>query len=1022
MTASDAATTPQPTRRVACQSWPADRPRAPRVALAGPPDVSTLVRVERKLATALFVDLVGSTSLVSGTDPEVARRRVQQYFDRVQQCIISYGGIVEKFAGDAVMAAFGIPQAHEDDAERAIRAALEIMNSVGELGLEARIGIESGEVVVDEADSTFATGEAVNVAARLQQASAPNAILIGPGAHRLTLGCFEVEDKGPIEARGLFEPVWTWRVTGVTRTEVARQFSAPLVGREAELELLENTYTRALRDRRAHLVTIYGDPGVGKSRLAREFVDGLESATILFGRALPYGEGVTYSALADMVKVAAGIADDDPLDQAIEKLRDCCPDEAVADLMGLATGVLEAVQSQHNQQEIAWAARAWAEKLAEPMPLVLVFEDIHWAEEPLLELIEHLGTWVRNVPLLLLCVARTELLDIRPGWGGGRVRATAIELEPLDAAESETLIEALLADDDLAASTRAALLEKTEGNPLFVEETIRMLAEANGAAVERIPDTLQALIAARIDHLPPGEKSVLQRAAVIGRIFWAGAVEHLGGDEDGELEPLLDDLLLREFVLSEPRSTISDEDAYRFKHVLIREVAYAGLSKTARARHHRRFAEWLGARGREELVEVRAYHLDRATALLAELEGAPPAELAEEAAEALEGAGKRALAREANAAARRLFHRSVELEPTLARRYQAARAAWRMHDFPVVSNEMEGVLLDAREAGDKELEARALTALAYVALQREGDVGRAEQLGQKALEVSEDDESRIDAVAILETAAWWRGRLREAEAYAREELEIARRLGRPDLESDALLDLAGIYVSRREGERAEPVIARALELAEASGSLTAKARAFTESGELHVFRGRHEEALADFGRARDLFAEVGAATQLARSIMRIGRLVARRGEVAEAEKLFRESIGILKPLEDRGTLCEVQRSLAEILLEQRKIDAAEVYARKAVDTTGPQDVSSQASTRKTLALVRAAQGRDDEAEALFRESIGILERSEYTRFLSEPLKAMIQFLQGRERFDEAVAFEERLAELRAAAVPEESVA
>src|SRR5918995_1572724 len=301
------------------------------------PVVSTLVGVERKLATVLFVDLVGSTALVSGTDPEVARRRVQQYFDRVQQCVISHGGIVEKFAGDAVMAAFGIPQAHEDDAERAMRAALAIIDSVTELGLEARIGVESGEVVVDSVESTFATGEAVNVAARLQQAAAPNAILIGPAAHRLTLGCFEVEDEGPVEARGLAEPVWTWRILDVTRTEATRRFAAPLVGRDAELELLENTYTPAVRDRRAHLFTIYGEPGVGKSRLAREFIDGLESATILFGRALPYGEGVTYSALADMVKVAAGIADDDPLDEAIEKLRDCCPDEAVADLMGLAT-------------------------------------------------------------------------------------------------------------------------------------------------------------------------------------------------------------------------------------------------------------------------------------------------------------------------------------------------------------------------------------------------------------------------------------------------------------------------------------------------------------------------------------------------------------------------------------------------------------------------------------------------------------------------------------------------------------
>ncbi len=978
--------------------------------------------VERKLATVLFVDLVGSTALVSGTDPEVARRRVQQYFDRVQHCVVTHGGIVEKFAGDAVMAAFGVPQAHEDDAERATRAALSILESVAELGLEARIGIESGEVVVDAVESTFATGEAVNVAARLQQAAEPGAILMGPSAHRLTLGCFEVDDEGPVEGKGLTAPVWAYRVIAAVRTEATRQFRAPLVGREAELELLQNTYARAVRDRRAHLFTMYGDPGVGKSRLTREFIDSLDSATILFGRALPYGEGVTYSALADMVKVAAGISDDDPLDDAIEKLRDCCPDEAVADLLGLASGVLEAVQDERNQQEIAWAARAWAEELAQPQPLVLVFEDIHWAEEPLLELIEHIGTWVRNVPVLLLCLARPELLDIRPGWGGGRVRATAIELEPLSDADSEALIEALLDDGDLPPGTRSALLEKTEGNPLFVEETIRMLSEANGAAVERIPDTLQALIAARIDHLPQGEKSVLQRAAVVGRTFWSGAVEHLGAPGDGEFEPLIDDLLLREFILNEPRSTISGEDSYRFKHVLIREVAYGGLSKTSRASYHRRFAEWLGERAGDELLEVRAYHLDQAAALHAELDGAPPQELAEEAAEALEKAGRRALAREANATARRLLKRSVELDPTLDRRFKAARAAWRMSDYPIVSAEMEEVLVDARAAGNGDLESRALTALAEVRLRRDADVGRAEELASKALEVADGDESRVDALGVLETIAWWRGRLTESEEYAEEQLEIARRLGRQDLESEALLSLAGIYTARRDSDRAEPIIARAQELAEESGSLTARAKAFMHAGELDAFRGRHEEAIAEFGRARDLFAEVGAATDIARTVMRIGRLVARRGDAEEAEKLFREGIRILKPLEDRGTLCEVQRSLAEALLLQGKTEEAEVYAIRAVETVGPQDVSSLASTRKSLALVRAAQGRDDEAEALLRESLEILERSEYTRFLSEPLKAMIQFLEERGRVDDVVAFEERLGELRAGAVPEETTA
>jgi class 3 adenylate cyclase/tetratricopeptide (TPR) repeat protein len=975
--------------------------------------------VERKLATVLFVDLVGSTALITGTDPEIARRRVQQYFDKVSHCVMTHGGIVEKFAGDAVMAAFGIPQAHEDDAERAVRAALGILESVRELGLEVRIGIESGEVVVDDEteSSTFATGEAVNIAARLQQAAPVNTIMIGQGAHRLTLGRFEVEDEGPVEIRGRAEPVWAWRVICLAGGKLgAGVRQAPLVGRDAELELLENTYSRAVRDSRAHLFTIYGDPGVGKSRLANEFVGGLEGATVLYGRALPYGEGVTYSALSDMVKTAAGIADDDPLDDALEKLRDCCPDEAVADLLALASGVLEAVKGERNQQEIAWAAREWAEKLAEPQPLVLVFEDIHWAEDALLELIEHMSTWVKNVPILLLCLARPELLDLRPGWSGGRVRATAIELEALGRADSEALVEALL-DGDLGSGARQAVLDKSEGNPLFVEETVRMLSEANGGGIERIPDTLQALIAARIDHLPPGEKELLQGAAVMGRIFWKGALAELVL-EGTDIDPLLEDLHLREIVLPETRSSISGQDAFKFKHVLIREVAYGGLSKAARAGYHQRFAEWLRKHAGEELLEVRAYHLDHATALLAELDGSPPPKLASEAAVALEEAGRRALAREANATARKLLVRAVELEPTLERRFQAARAAWRMSEFPVVSPEMQEVLRLAREAGDRDLEARALVALAEVSIFREGDVSRGEELAREALEAAERDESKIFALEVLNTVAWWRGRLSEGEGYAQEQLEIARRLERADLESEALLSLAGIYTSRQEDDRAEPLIERAKALAEESGSLTARAHAYMQSGELYGWRRRDEEALEEYERARELFAEVGAATYLAKAMLRIASTVRRAGDLEEAEKLAREGIRILKPLEDRGTLCEVQRFLAEVLLDQGRLDEAELYALKAVETVGPQDVSSQASTKTSLALVRATQGRDEEAEALLRESIEILERSEYSRFLSDPLEAMIQFLEERERFEEIVSFERRLAELRAGDVAE----
>src|SRR3954470_2823558 len=587
--------------------------------------------MERKLATVLFVDLVDSTGLVTGLDPEVVRRRVQRFFDRVSHCVTTHGGIVEKFAGDAVMAAFGIPQAHEDDAERAVRAGLAILYAVDELELQARVGVESGEVVADDGEATFATGEAVPRPARLEQPAEPGQLVLGPGAHRLTLGRVEVEDLGPVDLKGLAEPVWAWRALSTSGGGGGRPRSreAPLVGREAELDLLQNTYERALRDRRAHLFTIFGEPGVGKSRLGREFAGALEGATVLHGRSLPYGEGVTYWPLAEMVKSAAGIADDDPLDIAIDKLRAFCEDEAVADLLGLASGVLEAVQSEASAQEIAWAAREWAQRLAQEQPLVLVFEDIHWAEEPLLELIEHLATWVREAPLLLLSLARPELLDLRPGWGGGRVRATSIELEPLGETESEELVDALMTGGSLSEDDRRQLLDKTEGNPLYVEETMRMVAEEGVESVDRIPDTLQALIAARIDRLPPAAKAVLQRGAVIGRTFWFGAIERLSPDSDS-VEEAIDDLLLRDFVNPEERSSIRGEQAHRFKHGLRREVAYPGLSKAARAEHHAAFAGWLKERAGDELLEIRAFHFDRAAALTAELYGGAPVGLVHE--------------------------------------------------------------------------------------------------------------------------------------------------------------------------------------------------------------------------------------------------------------------------------------------------------------------------------------------------------------------------------------------------------
>jgi class 3 adenylate cyclase/tetratricopeptide (TPR) repeat protein len=969
--------------------------------------------MERKLATVLFVDLVDSTEFVAEADPEVVRRRVTTYFDEVADCIHLHGGTVEKFAGDAVMAAFGVPQGHEDDAERAVRAALSIMNQVHDLGLEARAGVEAGEVVVDEADSTFATGEAVNVAARLQQAAAPGEILMGESAFRLTAGIVESEPAGPLELRGFRQPIPAYRPLAVR--DGGRQLasvSAPFVGRESELDLLQNMLDRTIRDRRPQVFTVYGEPGVGKSRLIREFLAGVEGATILAGRALPYGEGVTYWPLAEMVKAAAGITDDDPMETAREKLIECCGDEAIAELLGLASGVMEAVEGERGQPEIAWAAREFVDELADVQPLVLVFEDIHWAEEPLLELIDHLAQWVRERALLILCLARPELLDVRPGWGGGRVRSTAIELEPLARSESEELAIALLSEHDVSEHVRARLLEKTEGNPLFVEETVRMLLEEGAAGGDRIPDTLQALIGARIDRLPAGQKIVLQRGSVIGRVFWAGAINHLSPEYDADdLEDILDELLLRDMVTREQRSTITGESAYRFKHVLIREVAYGGLSKSSRAEYHTRFAEWLRQKADKELLEIRAYHLDHATALYAELDGRPPEELARTAAKALEAAGKRALAREANASARKLLLRSAELEPTLRRRFLAARASWQLGDLPVVRDEMTVLAEEAAAEGARDIQSRALTALSETAVSLDGELARAAELADQALAVVEDDDhdGRFRALDRRARVARWIGRLAEAEEFEQEALKEARAAGRKDHEARAALQLAGIHIGRMEEDKAEPLIDLALELAEESGSIVARATAAQSKGTLLRVRGEHEQAAGWFTKALDLYREAADVSEIAWTSRQLGLLAWETGNPEKAEKLFHESIRLLAPMRERGTLCESQRLLAQMLLEEGRIDEAEKYALAARETVSAEDLASRATTRVALAQVRAVQGHHDEAEELFKEALEIVSGAEHCRILLDVLPPYVEFLRGLDREADAVELEARLA-------------
>ena len=975
--------------------------------------------MERKLATVLFVDIVNSTRMVTAVDPEVVRRRVTGFFETVSRCAELHGGVVETFSGDAVLAAFGARRAHEDDVQRAARAALAMRAAVVDLDLEARIGIESGELLVDDVESTFVTGEAVNVAARLQQSARPGEILVGPTAYRLAAGSLVVEEAGPLELKGMDAPLRAWRlidlIDGPARPLGPR---APLVGRVAELELLENTFNRSLRDRRAHLFTMYGEPGVGKSRLAREFLDGVERASCLIGRALPYGEGVTYWPLAEMVKAAAGISDDDPLEEAFEKLRECCAEDSIADVIGLAAGLMEALDGERSPQEIAWAARGVMERIADVQPLILLFEDIHWAEAPLLDLIEHLADFVR-APLLIVCLARPELLEIRPGWGGGRVRSTAIELEPLSEEESELLVEKLLAQlagssGEMPTAFPREALERTEGNPLFVEETIRMLVESgsgNGAP-DRVPDTLQALIAARIDHLPPAAKTLLQRGSVVGRVFWKGALEHLSPDVEG-IDVFLDDLLQREFLLREPRSSISGETAYRFKHLLIREVAYTGMAKLARAQYHARFAEWLAEHTGEEFLEIRAYHLDQAVEFLTELEGAPPEELAQETAEVLVKAAKRAIAREAYAHARKLGLRALELRPSLGARYVAARAAWRLQDFAAIQIEMEKVREQARELDESVIEALALTALGEAALKRDGDPARAQILVDEALDILEkkdDSVARFDALTARAQIGGWLGNMDDVVLYMERAYALAIDAGRKDLQTIVAQVLAQTHIVRLELDEAELLLTRALELAGESGSVRARVGATLSYGWFLAVKGEFDAAETVYQEVRQTATELGVEPFVAAALSRLGEIAFRRRDFKRAEKLYREAVRITSTRGDRGILPDQQASLAETLAALGKIDEAERLALEVQAAPRP-DPHFGIIVSATLAAVRAAQGRDEEAEELYGAALEEATKSGFAVIELEVLDRLVSFHRERGRDGDAAVYEARLAEL-----------
>jgi class 3 adenylate cyclase/tetratricopeptide (TPR) repeat protein len=789
-------------------------------------------REERKIVTVLFADLVGFTSRSERLDPEDVRATLTPYFARLREELERRGGTVEKFIGDAVMAVFGAPIAHEDDPERAVRAALAIREAVAEmneqdpdLDLHVRVGINTGEALVSlEADPRqgegIAAGDVVNTAARLQGAAPVDGILVGGTTHRATERAIEYREAEAVRAKGKTDPVVAWEAVEARSrfgVDVTRRVDTPLVGRERELALMRDALERARHHREPQLVTLVGEPGIGKSRLVHElyvYVDEGMPDLIRWrqGRCLPYGDGISYWALGEIVKAEAGILETDldeeargKLDRAVAALLHEAEDRRwVAEHVRRLVGLAPERAGGEGTEDARAAWRRFLEALAERGPTVLVVEDLHWADEGLLDFLDYLIDWTRDVPLLVVCTARPELLARRPGWGGGKANAVMISLTPLTDDETARLLSGLLDRAVLPAELQAALLARAGGNPLYAEEFARLSSERSADAVETsaLPDSVQGIIAARLDLLGPEDKGLLQDAAVVGKTFWVGAVASIGGLDPAEVEGRLHGLERARFVRRARRSSVGSEAEYAFLHLLVRDVAYGQIPRAARAEKHRAAAEWIEALGGERLedrAEPLAYHY-LAAIELSRASGLETRDLEPPARAALRAAGDRALSLGAYAAAERAFGAALELlspddpeRPAVLLRY--GRTLWLSQDAG------EDALVEARDAflsiGEPGAAAEAELMLGDLMWRRglgdeaEGHIDRAIHLTEglpdsEALAVAKSHVARFFMVA---------GRNEDAIRVGEEALEIAAHLGRVEITAFALNSVGAARVN-----------------------------------------------------------------------------------------------------------------------------------------------------------------------------------------------------------------------------------